>query len=885
MHVIDCIIFGIFMLICLILGIKSSGKIKTLEQFALGYKGITSTALICSLLSSAIGSGITMGAAEKAYLFGLVFVICQLFTPLAWYIVSLIIPPAIEKLKGCITISDVMSRYYGDSGRYLVAILALSSSLLAMIVQALAMGHLFHYFFGIKPIYGMLAGYGVLTSYSMLGGIKAVIVTEVFKFIVFFVVIPASYAFASIKSGGFPHLMENLPDSFKFLEFNKENILQIIALIFYSVFPRYDAPLIQRCLMVPDKKKLTASFRNITVLYVPFSISFCAIAYVVKGYMPDMDAKEIVFYYIEFFLPIGMQGLMVAGLFAIIMSFAEAQLSSSSIILTHDVVKQFYPNISHKGQLILIRLFIFILGFSSLAVVSNFTTSHLLNIAWAAFNFYDPLISIPLTAAFLGFKSNEKSFISNAFFALLFLLIGRLYAGEFAIVSFCFAIFGSAIGFFGMHYYQLYIGHNFTQSTGIILGKPKKLSWIKDLISQLNSQPSNIKYKEFVVFTLSAYFICSLYLCFFNYHQTLLFLLISGYFMCLILLARDVVFKPNFMKRYLKSYWNIVVIYCLPFLSSYMLLINDGDDFWVINGIFASISLYFFVNAVKYIVFHLIGMLLAFMVFFILENEHYSALSAFGSVGYVVAFIIVTSLMFLRNREKEEETKLENMHLFGGAMAHEVRSPLATLNMGAMQLESVVNDMKTMVKSSNLDSSNIQTLSELSEIISKVTKKGINTVEVLLTSLRNNSTSNDKGIYKIKDIINLAISEYINHHNLATLLKLRLDSNFNIHGSEHYLKHVILNLLSNAHKYGGRNVLISISTKGNKVFIRDNGIGILEDDLPHIFEKFYTSGSQSGTGIGLAFCKMVMEDMGGSIECFSEYGKYTEFVLTFPDRD
>ncbi|MBA8667975.1 HAMP domain-containing histidine kinase [Holosporaceae bacterium 'Namur'] len=54
-----------------------------------------------------------------------------------------------------------------------------------------------------------------------------------------------------------------------------------------------------------------------------------------------------------------------------------------------------------------------------------------------------------------------------------------------------------------------------------------------------------------------------------------------------------------------------------------------------------------------------------------------------------------------------------------------------------------------------------------------------------------------------------------------------------------------------------------------------------EEPLPYIFDKFY-SKSKSGTGIGLAFCKMIMQDMGGYIECKSRVGKYTEFILTFP---
>ena len=64
--------------------------------------------------------------------------------------------------------------------------------------------------------------------------------------------------------------------------------------------------------------------------------------------------------------------------------------------------------------------------------------------------------------------------------------------------------------------------------------------------------------------------------------------------------------------------------------------------------------------------------------------------------------------------------------------------------------------------------------------------------------------------------------------------------------------------------------------------IKDYGRGIAKENLPHIFDRFYTK-SRSGTGIGLAFCKTLMEELGGTIECKSSLGKYTRFTLTFPE--
>ncbi|MFT7099308.1 MAG: signal transduction histidine kinase [Rickettsiales bacterium] len=62
---------------------------------------------------------------------------------------------------------------------------------------------------------------------------------------------------------------------------------------------------------------------------------------------------------------------------------------------------------------------------------------------------------------------------------------------------------------------------------------------------------------------------------------------------------------------------------------------------------------------------------------------------------------------------------------------------------------------------------------------------------------------------------------------------------------------------------------------------KDDGIGIAADQLEFIFDDFFTSNKKGGTGIGLPFCKRVMNSFGGDISCKSEMGKGAEFCLRF----
>jgi len=81
--------------------------------------------------------------------------------------------------------------------------------------------------------------------------------------------------------------------------------------------------------------------------------------------------------------------------------------------------------------------------------------------------------------------------------------------------------------------------------------------------------------------------------------------------------------------------------------------------------------------------------------------------------------------------------------------------------------------------------------------------------------------------------------------------------------------------------YGECRITLKKGEKFNELIFEDTAKGISTDALPKLFTRFSTT-CRGGTGMGLAFCKMVMQEYGGDIICESELGKYTRFILTFP---
>ena len=103
-----------------------------------------------------------------------------------------------------------------------------------------------------------------------------------------------------------------------------------------------------------------------------------------------------------------------------------------------------------------------------------------------------------------------------------------------------------------------------------------------------------------------------------------------------------------------------------------------------------------------------------------------------------------------------------------------------------------------------------------------------------------------------------------------------------------WLSEAISNIIKNGIEHtpegGAIKVELTESPVMINIIIQDNGTGIPPADLPHIFERFYkgSNSNPTGTGIGLALAKMIIENEGGLIHVKSEVGRGTTFTITFP---
>ena len=126
------------------------------------------------------------------------------------------------------------------------------------------------------------------------------------------------------------------------------------------------------------------------------------------------------------------------------------------------------------------------------------------------------------------------------------------------------------------------------------------------------------------------------------------------------------------------------------------------------------------------------------------------------------------------------------------------------------------------------------------------------------------------------------------------LVSFARESDFVISGPRLLLHHVLYNLMKNAlyyvQKTGKGEIRVTVTAKdkrdpwsGGTITVHDTGPGIPASDLGSIFNRFFTrTEGGRGSGIGLHFCKTVIENLDGQIRVESELGKWTTFTIRFP---
>ena len=231
-----------------------------------------------------------------------------------------------------------------------------------------------------------------------------------------------------------------------------------------------------------------------------------------------------------------------------------------------------------------------------------------------------------------------------------------------------------------------------------------------------------------------------------------------------------------------------------------------------------------------------------------------------------------------------EHVKLDNMQKeLVADVSHELKTPITSIMGYADTLLEGEYDKETQNKFLNVIASEARRMARLVTDLLTLSRYDSN-------KKRTQKETFDLGelVKKCQDKLGIEIKK--KNHKVNCFVTADVPP---VYADKYDIERVILNILSNSIKYTPENgeIKIYVGFVYNDAYIKifDNGIGIPEDDLGRIFERFYRvdkarTREMGGTGLGLSIAKEILDKNGGSIDIKSVVGQGTEVVIRIPTK-
>lgn len=252
----------------------------------------------------------------------------------------------------------------------------------------------------------------------------------------------------------------------------------------------------------------------------------------------------------------------------------------------------------------------------------------------------------------------------------------------------------------------------------------------------------------------------------------------------------------------------------------------------------------------------------------------------FGSTAYFIKLLQKSEMKQAKVLHDLEYTnKMASIGRLAAGVAHEINNPLAIINEKA----GLIKDFATLKPDFNYKD---KILWNVDSILKSVERCSAITHRLLGFAKRMdiNTEVIDLELF-LKEVIGFLKSE-------ASLQNIKINYNLpedlpSIESDRGQLQQVFLNILTNAYyalKQGGQiDIRVKhINDEYVEISIIDNGVGISEENLEHIFEPFYTTKGKYGTGLGLSITYGIVQKLGGNINVKSKLGVGTEFIVQLP---
>ena len=403
----DLTIILIYFAVVLAIGYVSMGKVKGFEDYAVAGRRLPVVFLFATMAATATGGGATIGRASQSYESGIV-----MFTATAGFVLNqvlsgLFLAPRIRAIGRLYTVGDVMGFYYGRAAHALTGMFSFLYSVTLFGVQLLAMGRILQTITGLPLVPLLIAGSALTILYTGVGGMWAVIYTDLLQFIVLAFGITTAALVAIHAAGGVGALVSEL-DPVLMSPAGDWPSSQILAIFVAFLLGEALAPyFVQRYLATKTPSDTRWGVTLFGSYYGFYTIVVIALGLSGVVLLGDVEPDVVLPSIVRDFLPIGLRGVVFAALLAAVMSTGDSILNNASVIFTRDLYQRFFrPSASDKNMLVWSKASTILIGAGG--VVAALSVPDVFALLVYTYTLWAPSILPPLVVALLWGAPTER---------------------------------------------------------------------------------------------------------------------------------------------------------------------------------------------------------------------------------------------------------------------------------------------------------------------------------------------------------------------------------------------------------------------------------------------------------------------------------------------
>jgi SSS family solute:Na+ symporter len=337
---VDLTIIVAYFAVVLFIGFVSMRRTKGFEDYAVAGRRLPVVFLFATMAATATGGAATIGRASQSYQSGIVIFVATVGFVLNQILSGLFLAPRMRAIGRLYTVGDVMGFYYGRAARALTGIFSFLYSVSLFGVQLLAMGRILQTITGLPLVPLMIASSAIVILYTGLGGIWAVIYTDLLQFIVLAFGLTTASMVAIHRVGGVDAMTRALDPGLMSLtgDWSSSRILGIfVAFLLGEALAPY---FVQRYFATKSPRETRWGVTLFGSYYGFYTIVVIALGLAGVLLMRDSEPDLVLTSIVRDFLPIGVRGAVFAGLLAAVMSTGDSILNNASVIFTRDLYQK-----------------------------------------------------------------------------------------------------------------------------------------------------------------------------------------------------------------------------------------------------------------------------------------------------------------------------------------------------------------------------------------------------------------------------------------------------------------------------------------------------------------------------------------------------------------